>query len=258
MTEKLWLRRFRPRPNARVRLVCFPHAGGSAAFYRPWAVEASPEIEVLAVQYPGRMDRLGEPCVVEMDQLVPRIAEAVAPVVRRGPVAFFGHSLGAAVAYETARWLESWHGAVLSALFVSGRPAPQCQRSTAIHLADDDAVWAEVRRLGGAGEETLDHDGVRALALPALRADYRLAETYLARPGPPLLTPVIACIGDVDPEVTAEEADGWMRHTRGGFALRTFRGDHFYLIPRRHEVLGEVAGWLRIGVAVAAGAEGAE
>jgi pyochelin biosynthetic protein PchC len=234
-----WLRRFRPRPQPAVRLVCFPHAGGNAAFYRSWVPALPVDVELFAVQYPGRMDRLREPYLTGMDQLSSQAAAAVAPLLDRGPVALFGHSLGASAAFEVARHLEAG-GRRPAALFVSGRPAPQHQRVTAVHLADDDVVWAETRRLGGTDDEVLDHRALRDVVLPILRADYRIAETYRPGNGPPLTTPVVACIGDADPEVTPAEATGWEEHTVGGFALRVFGGDHFYLLPRRDEVIAEV------------------
>ncbi|PZG12889.1 thioesterase [Micromonospora craterilacus] len=238
-TARRWLRCYRPRPTASVRLVCFPHATGSAPFYRSWAVELPDGIELLAVQYPGRLDRIGEPPVTSMDVLADMVAEVLAP--RRDlPVALFGHSMGAAVAYEVARRLERRHDGPLAHLFVSGRPAPRHHRPGSKHLGPDDDLWAELRRLNGTDPAALDNPQLRAALLPTLRADYRLIESYRPVEGELLATPISALVGDVDTEAAVDEVAAWAEYTRAAFDLTVFDGDHFYLVPHRTKVLAGV------------------
>jgi pyochelin biosynthetic protein PchC len=236
---QVWLRRLHPAVGTRLRLVCFPHAGGTASYFRPWRHAVPSGVELHAVQYPGRLDRVGDPCVVDMDTMAAGIADAVAPLTGV-PVVFFGHSLGAVVAYEVACALAERGGPLPARVFVSGRPAPHRQRPDALHLASDDDLWADVQRLGGTSTALLDDPELRKLVMPTLRADYTLSETYRPRPVPPLDCPVTAVLGDADPEVDEEEAAGWQRYTRGGFSLRVFPGDHFYLIPRMSDLLAEL------------------
>ena len=99
-----WIRGFHPGADGAPRLVCFPHAGGSATFYFPLSRALAPSMEVLAVQYPGRQDRRAEPCIDSIDGLADEIVDALRPLTDR-PMALFGHSMGAVLAYETAR---SW------------------------------------------------------------------------------------------------------------------------------------------------------
>lgn len=116
--DGLWLRCFHPAPEAKVRLVCFPHAGGAASFFFPMAEMLLPNVEMLAVQYPGRQDRRSEKCLDSVQGL----AVAIAGQLRRRtdlPLALFGHSLGATVAFEVARLLESAENA--EALAASGQ-----------------------------------------------------------------------------------------------------------------------------------------
>src|SRR5689334_14969295 len=94
-----WFRRYRRVTDPRLRLVCFPHAGGSASAYRSWAALLPSDVDMLAVQYPGRQDRLAEPCLVAMEQLTDAIVTALAPLCDR-PLALFGHSMGASLAHE--------------------------------------------------------------------------------------------------------------------------------------------------------------
>ncbi|GAA5077803.1 pyochelin biosynthetic protein PchC [Thermocatellispora tengchongensis] len=239
-----WLRTFQPRPDAPVRLVCLPHAGGTAAFYRTWGSRMPPSIEVSAVQYPGRLDRFGEPVPERMADLVAGIA-AVLTGLRAEAVVLFGHSMGAYTAYEVARVLERTEIVPLRHLVVSGLPDPDRHTPGDVHTGDDDAVVAELRRLGGTDAELLDDPEIRDLLLPAVRGDYRIIETYRHRPGPPLSCPITVFVGDADPEVTPEQAKGWGALTTGGCEVVVFPGDHFYLAGREAEVTEALAA--RIG-----------
>ncbi|HEY2666767.1 MAG TPA: alpha/beta fold hydrolase [Actinomycetota bacterium] len=234
-----WFRCWRQLPRPRVRLVCFPHAGGTAGFFRSWAADSPPDVEVLGVQYPGREDRIRESMPDTMECLADLVAEALGPVLDR-PVALFGHSMGAAAAHLVAHRLEERAQAGgVARLFVSGRPAPLRDRGGAAHLLRDDELWEELRRLGGTSEEVLDCPELRRLVLPAIRADYRLSETCRPAAGT-LGCPVTAFLGDRDPEVTLDEAMGWAGTTRAGFSLHVFPGDHFYLVGQQTELLGAI------------------
>jgi surfactin synthase thioesterase subunit len=224
-----WLRRFATAGEAAPRLVCFPHAGGSASFYRPFAQALSPAIDVLAVQYPGRQDRRAEPCLTAIPVLAGLICDVLAGVLDR-PVAFLGHSMGAVVAFEVARLLQpGWPGQPVR-LFVAGRRAPTRWRPEDIHTRDDDGVVAAVKALGSAESSLLDDDEIRAMALPAIRADYRAVETYEYRPGEPLSCPITALIGADDPLVSLKEARDWEQQAPpGAFDLRVLPGGHFFL-----------------------------
>lgn len=247
-----WLRHYRRQPRAPLRLVCLPHAGGNAAAYRGWAAAFPGAVEVAAVQYPGRLDRIGEPPVGSVEELVAALLPAVTSDPR--PVAIFGHSLGALLGYELARAMQR-HGPGATHLFVSGKGAPHRLRPGRTHLADDDVLWAELARLGGTDHQLLHAAELRPMVLPALRHDYRLAETYRGGQGEPLRCPVTAVLGDSDPEVNAAEAQAWREVTDGPFRLHVLPGDHFYLQPRRQELLALIGGALH-GAPGPAGAPG--
>lgn len=234
-----WLRCHRPRPSAPVRLVCFPHAGGSATFFRDWGAAAGPEIEVLAVQYPARADRLPEAPVDDVRAMARATSEALTRLDRR-PTALFGHSLGAVVAYETARNLDGIDQRPVH-LFASGRHAPGETIPGDIHLRDDTGLVADLVRLGGTPAGFLDDPEVRDVVLPAVRGDYRAAETYRHLPGPPLRCPITAVIGTEDPEVSAPQALRWADHTRAEFRLVRLPGAHFYLTDLRQQVVDLLA-----------------
>ncbi|MGP3975836.1 thioesterase II family protein [Streptomyces sp. 8N114] len=235
MTDR-WLRCRTARTGAEVRVVCLPHAGGTAGPYAAWGTGLPESVELSAVQYPGREDRISEPPVGELEPLLSGLCSALLPLTDR-PLVLFGHSLGALVAYEAARRLTAL-GAAPAHLVVSGRRAPSLPVGGDLHTRSDDALVAELRRLGGTHDALLRDPVFRSVYLPAVRADFRLAETYQHVPGPPLDCPVTAAIGDSDTEVDSPQAERWSDHTAGRFALRTFSGGHFYFNPGREPVLG--------------------
>jgi surfactin synthase thioesterase subunit len=239
--DKVWLRTFEPAPEARVRLVCFPHAGGSASFFVPLSRALAPAIEVLAVQYPGRQDRRREPLVPDIGALADRMAEVLRPLAEAPePLAFFGHSMGAVLAFEITRRLERNAGPGPVMLFASGRRAPGIEREESVHRGDDDAVIKEMRALSGTEAAVFDDEELLRMVLPAIRSDYRAIETYRAEPGATVRCPVVALIGDADPRVSVPDARAWRLNTSGSLELHVFPGGHFYLSQHARDVAERV------------------
>jgi len=238
----LWLRRFHPADNAPSVVVLFPHAGASASYFFPMARELAPAADVLSVQYPGRQDRRKEPVVDNIDALADAVRDELGPWLDR-PLTLFGHSMGATLAFEVARRLEQ-AGTGPAALVVSGRRAPSRHRKETVHLLDDKGLVAELKKLNGTESALFADEELLRMVLPAIRADYKAAETYEYRPGPALRAPIHALVGDDDPESSVEEAGAWQGNTSGAFSLRTFPGGHFYLVPHGAavtEIVGAVA-----------------
>jgi surfactin synthase thioesterase subunit len=239
MTANRWLRRPQPHPNPSLRLFCIPHAGGTPTLYRDWPALLPPGVELVLVCPPGRAERLDDPIPADLSGLVSELAEAAAPQLDR-PWAVFGHSMGAAVAHELVLRLVRDGRRAPVHLFASARGAPQYHRPGTVHLGGDDALRAELVRLGGTDSALLELPELMALVLPALRGDYRLIETYGARPDGLLPCPVTALVGIDDTELTVTEAEGWRDWTSEPFQLLTFPGGHFYLSDRPAEVVGAV------------------
>lgn len=200
----------------------------------------APRMDVLAIQYPGRQERRGEPCVDDLRELASMIAPELRPWLDR-PAALFGHSMGATLAFEVALLLER-EGVELLGLFASGRHAPSCFRDDRVHQRDDAGLIAHMRRLAGTDLQMLDDDEMLQTILPALRSDVRAAETYRYQPSPALSCPVTALIGDHDTQVNLDEAGGWADHTTGNFDLEVFPGGHFYLNAHTAAVLKSISG----------------
>lgn len=234
-----WVRRFFPAEYAQTRVVCLPHAGGSASYYRPLVRALPPSVDAIVVQYPGRQERYAEALVDSVDELANRVVEELRHWSDR-PLAIFGHSMGATVAFEVALRLQRT-GTPPVGLFASGRRAPSRPWDERLHLCGDDELLAQVRRLSGTDSELLDSAEMMRLALPALRADYRAVETYQYQPGPPLACPIVALVGADDPHVSVAEIDAWRAHTRMSYEVEVFQGGHFYLAEHTSAVATTIA-----------------
>ncbi|WP_330456382.1 thioesterase domain-containing protein [Streptomyces sp. NBC_00820] len=235
-----WLRCPRPRPGAALRLVCFPHAGSGAGAFRAWPDLLPPWLEQLTVQYPGREDRFGEPLVTEMSAMAEGVADEIARLDGT-PLVLFGHSMGGAVAHEVALRLRRLGLPEPAHLVVSAREAPEHVVGGTVHLGGDAALRAELTRLGGTSRLLFEDPELWQLMAPVIRADYQLIETYRPALDRRLSCPVTAFAAEEDTELTAGQAAAWAHVTDGPFGLRTFPGDHFYLIPHREQVVRTLA-----------------
>ncbi|MCB5166395.1 alpha/beta fold hydrolase [Streptomyces bambusae] len=223
------LLRLRPLSTATTRLVCFPHAGGSAGFFRDWADHVLLSTELLAVQYPGRETRIREPLVPELHALADEITEALlAEPVR--PTALFGHSMGAALAYETMLRLEAAGADHFTRLCVSGRRMSGFDAQIPQEPFSDAELDRRLRSLGGTDPEVLEHPELRDLFFPIIRNDFFLIDRYRPDPAAPRLrAEVVSATGDDDPRITPEQAAEWATVTTGPSSTHVFPGDHFYL-----------------------------
>lgn len=227
----LWFPALAMRPGARVRLFAFPHAGAGAAAFARWEEKLPAAVSVCPVRLPGRESRLSEPAFSDMRALVEALGEAVRPHVRQ-PFAFFGHSMGAGVAFELARWLRRNRLPLPAALIVSGARAPRFRaRPLGLPEPGDEEFLEEIRRREGMPEEVLNDAELMRLILPPIKADTMLYRNWVCEPEEPLACPIRAYGGADDAHVSREHLEGWAEETSAGFALRLLPGGHFYLRP---------------------------
>ena len=239
------------RPQPRLRLICLPHAGGGASGYREWSPYLPDDVAVLPVRLPGREDRFLEPAIDSMDLLVDRLLGELSRYLDR-PFAFFGHSMGALLAFEMAKRLYP-RGIEPVHLFASGCRAPHLpgRRSMDRHVLPDREFVAAVQALNGIPAEIAENQDLMDLVLPTLRSDFRLVETYLHHPQRPLCCSVSAIGGLQDNEVLREDLAAWSCHTTGRFKVHMLPGDHFFVTSSRTSLLRlvvrELGRWTRPG-----------
>jgi pyochelin biosynthetic protein PchC len=204
--------------------VSFPHAGGSAGFFRTWGASL-PDVEVLAVRYPGRAERIDEPGPEDLVALAHDIADAIEALETR-PIALFGHSMGAPIALETARRLELRDVAVAH-VFASGSRAGDVEPPAPVVDDTDETTIARLLELGGTDPELASDPWFQELVLPYVQSDGRMFHAYEMDDHPPLRCPVTAIVGDRDVDADVRP---WPRLTLGPYEERSVSGDHFYLV----------------------------
>jgi medium-chain acyl-[acyl-carrier-protein] hydrolase len=237
-----WIKCRRPNPGARVRLFCIAHAGCGASAFRTWADDLPGEIEVRAVQLPGREDRVMEAAFRDALAAARAVAEVIAESLD-GPFALFGHSMGALVAFEVLRELRRRGVRAPEHLFASSHRGPHIAIDyEPFHELPDDAFVEEMnRRYDSVPAAARGSAELMELLLPGLRADIAVCDTYAFADEPPLGCAITAYGGTDDDQVSRADLDAWREHTTGGFEVRQFPGDHFYLQPAQRELLGDLA-----------------
>jgi medium-chain acyl-[acyl-carrier-protein] hydrolase len=235
-----WFSGLADRQAGKLSLFCFPYAGGGTMLYRLWR-EALPNAAVVAVRLPGRESRMEELPFTTMGSLVEALAAEVGPYLGE-PFAFFGHSMGAIVAFELTRHLRASGRSLPQSLHVSAARAPQFR----LHHEpgpepDEQSFLEELRRLEGMPREVLDKTELMRVALPALRADANLYRQYVYQPADPLPVPIHAYGGISDPNIRREHLERWQELTTREFSMEQFEGGHFFLQTAQSELLGRLA-----------------
>jgi medium-chain acyl-[acyl-carrier-protein] hydrolase len=230
MSNSKWFSVRPARGVAALRLFCFPHVGAGSSAFNLWQPACMPgNVELWTVRLPGREQRLSEKPFRRMEPLVEALYEAMAPQLS-GRFAFYGHSLGAVVAFEMARKIRRQGGQGPIRLLVSAHTAPQVGLSRPpFHTLPDKEFVDALRRLAGTPQEALENEDLMGLMMAALRADFEVDETYGYEEGPPLECPISAFGGIDDPDVSQADLEAWRTQTSQQFSLHMMEGDHFFI-----------------------------
>jgi medium-chain acyl-[acyl-carrier-protein] hydrolase len=236
----------RTSPSPRLRLFCFPWAGGGVQSFTRWATALPQDIEVAPFELPGRGKRLHESGPKRMSELIPEIAASLSDGLGDS-FAIFGHSLGALIAFELARHLKATVGREPLKLFVSGCKAPHLltPKTTGERLSDAD-FQRRIARFNGTPREVLDNPDLMELILRALRTDFELFDGYQFEQREKLNCPIRALGGLYDPIVSVDAVKQWACHTSGAFSSSIVAGDHFFVASSEKQILSIISADLEI------------
>jgi medium-chain acyl-[acyl-carrier-protein] hydrolase len=227
------------------RLFCLPFAGGGPSTYRMWPRSLPADVDVIAVQPPGRDPSAADPPADSIAEMVDTVLASITELHDTEPMPFslFGHSMGALVAFEMTVALEEGGGTRPTRLFVSGRrPPDEAHHGDHVHaLADDEFLDAVQRSYGGVPDVVRNEPELLALLLPSLRADIKAIETYAPFTGRMVDCPVRVYGGARDRNPRPSQLGGWQRVAARGVSIRLFEGDHFYLATSRDALTADIA-----------------
>jgi medium-chain acyl-[acyl-carrier-protein] hydrolase len=236
-TINSWFTSSKTNSNAKLRLFCFPYAGGAASTFSSWSKSLTSDVDICPIELPGHGYRLAEPPFNRLKPLIKELAQTLLPYLDR-PFAFFGHSMGGLVSFELAHLLGRDYNLSPIHLFVSGRRAPQVQVSEPpIHHLPEPEFLSELHSLNGTPEAVLKNAELMELFLPILRADFAAIETYVYTPKPRLNCPITVLGGLQDFEVSCENLEAWREQTNANFSIQMFQGDHFFIHSERLSLL---------------------
>ena len=240
-----WFVVARPVERPRLRLFCFPYAGGSAVVFHRWPEGLPGDVEIRALQLPGRSFRLTEPPLPRLDRVLDAIEPVIAPLLDV-PFAFFGHSMGGLIAFELARRLRRRGQREPACLLISGRRGPDVpETEPSIGALPEDQFLVELSRRHGAPAELLQNPELIELVMPSLRADFELLETHAYVAEEPLGCPITIFGGKGDTGVPIAHLEAWRAHTRAPFHMHLLPGGHFFLQSAQAELLGLLSAELR-------------
>ena len=233
----------------RLTLHCFPYAGGNSWSYRPLASHCLPDLAVAGIELPGRGRRSREPFCATLEAMADDCFAQLRPDIGKYRYAFFGHSMGALLAYLCALRIQRADLPLPEALILSGQAAPNTRIKTARHRLPSTEFIAMLHDLGGCPPEILQEKELIEYFEPILRADFQAVETWESHCEEALPVPILALQGNQD-ESTLERTESWSQATCGKFSSCTFDGDHFFIQKHWPEIASTIK--LHLGLQPAA------
>lgn len=216
---------------ARIKLFCFPYAGGSTQMYHHWKQSINPGIELIPIELAGRGKRFNDPLYRDFNELITDVFQQIQSDIGKGPYAFFGHSLGALISFELVHKIMAEKLPFPNHVFYSGKSAPntQSKRKFFYYLLEPEQFKEEIIKLGGTPPEIFEHSEFENLFLPLLKNDFKMAECYSFIPGRKLYSGDITVLLGKDDSLSAEQCHSWSTCTSGICKIIYFNGGHFFI-----------------------------
>lgn len=234
-----WFRRVCATENSHSRLICFPHAGGGVSAFQDWRVLEKNNISVWALSLPGRENRYSEAPLTSIDELMTHILPEASALISELPSSFFGHSMGAHVAFILASRLAE-NNKQIERLFLSGtHPDGRDEDELPYHLLPETELIDLLLSMGGFPEEVARHPEALRLFVPTLRADLTMIETYISN-FTTINIPIVAMAGIDDLKATPGKVNHWSQFTSNSFEQHNFEGGHFFVNEKLPEVLSQI------------------
>ena len=237
MNSTSWYLAYDKKPYARIRLFCFHHSGGAASMYYPWIKGLSSNIELIAIQLPGREGRFTEPLTDNLTEILGILTEGFNSYQDK-PFFIFGHSLGGLLAYQFTKSLYQRYSFLPKKLIVSATKAPHLPfRMKHMSKLDGEALIEELKVYSGIDENILNDNELLQIFLPIIKSDFSISETYRHKNSCPLSCDILALSGKDDKTVSEREAQAWSEYTSGKFKHLSFSGGHFFIKEHHEEIL---------------------
>ena len=238
-TSDTWLTSYSSTSFSKMRLFCFHYAGGNAQIFHPWLPLLPAGLELIAINLPGRGILFDKPPYTDLNKLTSHLIKKLTPWLNK-PYAIFGHSLGAILAFEVTRCIRRFNYPLPKHLFLAGREGPHIADEQQNYLLPDEKFFQVLREKEGTPEAILENKDLMKLLLPAIRADFELAETYQCQQEPPLSCP-ITVLGGLQEETTEEEFATWEKETTGEFKLNFLPGNHFFIHTQYEAIIDMIS-----------------
>lgn len=236
-----WFVKYRHEQHSKLRIFCFPYAGGSASMYNDWAEYFPTNADVFAIQAPGRETRFNEAPINDIKELIEGLSQAIFPYLDV-PYIFIGHSNGALIAFELARMLQRLGNFKLRHICLSAKRAPHLPpNKEPIFDLPYDKFIEELRVFSTIPESVLNDPKMMEVFMPMLRADFGLADLHNFMDGQLLKANATLFWGKDDKDIPNEDVLAWKKHILGKIESIGFEGGHFFIHHQKENFIQEIS-----------------
>jgi medium-chain acyl-[acyl-carrier-protein] hydrolase len=236
--QNKWFKKLKASENCKMRLFCFPHAGGSAEAFKHWGKYLPEWIELYSTQLPGRGSRLEEPLTDKMDFIIDQLVNNIYHLLAK-PFIFLGHSLGGSIAFELAKKLRKLNYGLPFHLFIVGREGPRIPPDSPKHNVSNKELIDYLRLQSGTHNDIFNNEDLLELLLPIVRCDLKLADTYFKyyKKEEPLPCPITVFWGTSEVELNEDKVGDWGEEANNNFDVVQFQGHHFFLHEQTSKII---------------------